>query len=123
MRPFRVSVPHGHAEPDLLICAVHQRIVLFFGQVFNRRKNVESEMFCHRSNILTSPAVYRVSVDRKCTICDALILVRDYQVRVEVHFYAQSVTYRACTKRAVEREHTWLQLFKRNAADRACQIR
>ena len=75
-------------------------------------------MLCHGCEVLAPEPVHRVAVRGNGTVCNTAGLVRDDEVRVELHFHAKAMTFLAGSKRAVEREHAGLEFFKGKPADR-----
>ncbi len=73
--------------------------------------------------LLHAVAVKEVAVHRDSPVSHGKPHVRDDQVWIELHLDADAVTLLARAKGAIEREHSRLQFFKGDAADRAGKTR
>ena len=123
MRPFDVAALHAHVEADYFVGAVHQDVVLLFGEVFYRRKYAEIVVFCHGCEILDAVAVEEVAVCGDGVLGEGEGFVGDDEVGVEIHLESETVAFGAGAERAVEREHSRLKFLVGEAADRAGKLR
>ena len=119
MRPLGVAVLHAHRELHPLRGAEHQRLVLLLREVLDRGEDREAVVLRNRGEVLAPEPVHRVAVRGDGAVRDAPLLVRDDQVRVELHLDPEPVAFLAGPERAVEREHPGLEFLERHPADRA----
>ncbi|KAF5030833.1 hypothetical protein DSECCO2_634050 [anaerobic digester metagenome] len=97
----------------------HQGVVLLLGEVFDRRHDREPEVFRDGTEVLAPVAVEEVPVEHDGAFGDGLALVRDDQVRIELHPEPEPVALLARAEGAVEGEHPGLEFLECNPADRA----
>ncbi len=119
MRPLCIATFHAHRELHPLVGPEHQRFVLLFGQVLDRREGREAVIPRERCEVLAPEPVHRVAVWRDGSVREAPVLVRDDEVGVELHLDPEPVALLAGAERAVEGEHPGLEFLECHPADRA----
>ena len=119
MRPLGVAALYAHLELHPLRGSEHQCLVLFLRQVPDRGHRREAIVLCKNCEVLAPEPVHRVAVRGDGPVSEATVLVRDDEIGVKLHLDPEPVALFAGAKRAVERKHPRLELFKRHPADRA----
>ena len=119
MRPLGIPAFHAHRELHPLVRAEHQRFVLLFCKILDRRESREAIVPRQRSEVLAPEPVDRIAVRGDGAVGNTPLLVRDDEVRIELHLHAEAMALLTGAERAVEREHPRLEFLKSHPADRA----
>ena len=119
VRPLGVAALHAHRELHPLRGPEHQRLVLFRGEILDRREDREAVVLRDNGEVLAPEPVHRVAVRGDGAVRDAPVLVRDDEIGIELHLDPETMALLAGPERAVEREHPGLEFLERHPADRA----
>ena len=98
-----------------LVRAVRQSVKLFLRQILNR--SVERKSVCIRQSLKSASVPLRCRIERRDTVLvETFRFVRNHQVQVEFHFFAETCAFGTRAERIVKRKKPWLQFGNGNSA-------
>ena len=108
---------------DLLVCAVNDNVLYFFGELPERRFQTEFKFLRKRLQNRVSKASLRTAglpaQNRNRAVLQTHALVGNHQIHVKFHFIAQAKTTRTRAERIVEGKASRLNFADADAAVRA----